>query len=119
MRETDTIEVLLYETANAVVPIEQWLDSLDRKSRARILARIAKIRSGNLGDWSSLTNAQGVCEFREFFGPGYRIYFARESQKIVILLCGSDKSDQKRTIKLASQYWLDYQQRSANDEVRE
>lgn len=50
MRESDTIEVLLYETASSVVPIEKWLDSLDRKSRARILARIAKIRSGNLGD---------------------------------------------------------------------
>jgi len=37
-----------------------------RETDARILARIAKIRSGNLGDWSSLTNAQGICEFREF-----------------------------------------------------
>ncbi len=112
MRGHDPIEVLLYETEKAVVPFEEWINGLDRKSRARILARIAKIRSGNLGDWKALSNTGGVCEFREFFGPGFRIYFARESQKIVILLCGSDKSEQKKAIKLASTYWQDYRQRS-------
>jgi len=115
MKEANAMDVLLYETDSSIVPIESWLDSLDRKSRARILARIAKIRTGNLGDWKALTNAEGVCEFREFFGPGYRIYFGRESQKIVILLCGSNKSDQKKAIKLASQYWKDYQRRQGQD----
>ena len=119
MKETDQIEVSLYETDGGAVPIEDWLDSLDRKSRARILARIAKIRSGNLGDWSALTNSKGVCEFREFFGPGYRIYFARESQKIILLLCGSDKSGQKKSIKLATQYWLEYQTRESDSMSQE
>lgn len=112
MGEVNNIDVLLYETEKVVVPFGSWLDGLDRKSRARILAKIAKIRTWSLGDWKALSNTGGGCELREFFGPGYRIYFGRESQQIMILLCVSDKSNQKKAIKLASSYCQDYQQRS-------
>jgi len=112
MKATVPIKVSIYEKADGSVPFEKWLDSLDIKARARLLARIAKVRSGNLGDWSSLKTAEGVCEFREFFGPGYRVYFARQEQQVILLLCGSDKSDQKKAIKLAVEYWLDYQNRA-------
>ena len=119
MKATNPIEVSSYQTASGAIPLEEWLDGLDKKSRSRLLARIAKVRAGNLGDWSALSETGGVCELREFFGPGFRIYFGREAEHIVLLLCGSDKSDQKKTIKLATSYWQDYQAGSGDTRGRQ
>jgi len=108
MKATTPIKVSSYKAESGVIPIEEWLDGLDRKSRSRLLARLAKVREGNLGDWSALSDTGGVCELREFFGPRFRIYFGREADDIVLLLCGSDKSDQKKAIKLAASYWQEH-----------
>lgn len=63
---------------------------------------------GNLGDHHSV--GEGVSELRFSFGPGYRIYYGIEDKKIILLLCGGDKSTQKRDIKKAIQYWKDYKE---------
>ena len=115
MKATKPIKVNSYMAESGAVPIEEWLDGLDRKSRSRLLARLAKVRAGNFGDWSALSDTGGVCELREFFGPGFRIYFGREADDIVLLLCGSDKSDQKKAIKLATSYWQEHQAGSGDN----
>ena len=53
-------------------------------------------------------NGYGVSELRLDFGSGYRIYFAEEGKTVVLLLCGGDKSTQKKDIKKAINYWKDY-----------
>ena len=111
MKPANPIQVSVYQTPTGSVPMEDWLDGLYRKARARLLARIAKVRSGNLGDWAALSEAGGVCELREFFGPGFRIYYGRPAEYTVVLLYGSDKSDQKKAIRLAVSYWQEYQSR--------
>ncbi len=74
-----------------------WLDGLsDLRGRARILARIERLRGGNFGDWKSLGN--GVGELRIDTGPGYRVYFTKVGSEIVILLAGGDKKAQARDI---------------------
>ena len=74
-----------------------WLSDLrDRESRARIVARIRRIEQGNLGDVKSL--GSGLGEVRIHHGPGYRLYFCRRGETLVILLCGGDKSAQERDI---------------------
>ncbi len=84
------------------VEFEDWLNGLrDRMARKRVLMRIARIQSGLLGDWKSL--GDGVSELRIDYGPGYRLYYTMRDQVIVILLCGSDKSDQDRAIRLAKE----------------
>lgn len=81
---------------------EDWLDGLrDRIARKRVLMRITKVQSGLLGDWKTIGG--GVSELRIDYGPGYRLYFTMRDQVIVILLCGSDKSDQDRAIRLAKE----------------
>ncbi len=83
------------------IKFENWLDGLsDRMAQKRIAMRVARIETGLLGDWKSV--GEGVSELRVDYGPGYRIYFTMREQVIVILLCGSDKSDQGRAIRQAT-----------------
>jgi len=89
------------------VPFDEWLDDLsDNKTVARILARLARVRQGNLGDCKSV--GEGVNELRLDYGPGYRIYFGQKGPTLIVLLCGGDKRAQERDIRLAKLYWREY-----------
>jgi putative addiction module killer protein len=78
----------------------RWLDRLgDIRARARVLVRIERIVAGNFGD--SKPVGQGLSELRIDYGPGYRVYFTKRGQRIVILLVGGDKSGQAADIKTA------------------
>jgi putative addiction module killer protein len=79
---------------------DDWLRRLpDSKGKARILARIKSAEHGNFGDCEPV--GDGVSEMRVHIGPGYRVYFTRQAQVVYVLLCGGDKSSQKRDIKRA------------------
>ncbi len=64
------------------------------------------VRLGNFGD--SKRVGDGIFELRIHTGAGYRIYYGREGDRVVILLCGGDKGTQKRDIQRAEEYWRDY-----------
>ena len=92
---------------NGKAPFVSWLESLkDKTVKYRIKERLDRITLGNLGDYKLI--AQGVAELRFNFGSGYRIYFGRRDEEIVLLLCGGDKSMQEQDIKKAKEYWKDY-----------
>jgi len=77
-----------------------WHDNLrDRIARARITARISLAEHGNLGDWKPVRD--GISEMRIDVGPGYRLYFTRRGNKVIVLLCGGDKAKQDIDIKRA------------------
>lgn len=77
-----------------------WLVCLkDKVGRARIVQRIRSAEHGNFGDCEPV--GEGVSEMRIHFGPGYRVYYTRRGDVIYLLLCGGDKSSQKRDIKRA------------------
>ena len=61
---------------------------------------------GNFGDSKSV--GEGVFEMRVHFGPGYRIYFAKQDRAVVVLLCGGEKKSQRADIQTAKAYWTDY-----------
>lgn len=77
--------------------------------RAKIRARIARVRAGNLGNCEP--EGGGVFELKIDFGPGYRVYFGEVGETIVILLRGGDKSTQIKDIKAARDNWADYWRR--------
>jgi putative addiction module killer protein len=104
------IEVIEYQTIDGRNPFRSWLLSLrDREARARVLVRLNRIRLGNFGDCRSVGG--GVSEFRIPYGPGYRVYFGRKGDSVVLLLCGGDKRTQSGDIALAQQYWAQYVER--------
>lgn len=77
-----------------------WIDELrDQQGRARILVRVERLAAGNPGDAKPV--GEGVSELRIDVGPGYRVYYTQQGQKIVILLAGGDKSTQATDIKTA------------------
>ncbi|MBI5938855.1 MAG: type II toxin-antitoxin system RelE/ParE family toxin [Caulobacterales bacterium] len=76
---------------------EAWLKSLaDRTAAAIIARRIRRVAVGNLGDAQSV--GDGVSELRVHHGPGYRVYFTRRENTVIVLLCGGDKGSQTRDI---------------------
>ena len=93
-------EVVALPAQDGQVPFEEWLDDLnDKRAVARILARLARVRQGNLGDCKSV--GEGVSELRVDYGPGYRVYFGQKGRTLVVLLCGGDKRTQDRDIRQA------------------
>jgi putative addiction module killer protein len=76
---------------------QAWLEGLsDGRAAERIAIRIARLRSGLIGDCKAVGG--GVSELRIDHGPGYRLYFVQRGRVLVILLCGGDKSSQRRDI---------------------
>jgi putative addiction module killer protein len=74
-----------------------WFAGLqDREARARITVRIRRLSLGNPGDVKPV--GSGVSEMRIDYGPGYRVYFVRRGDTVVVLLCGGDKRNQDRDI---------------------
>jgi len=111
------IIVRTYVTADGAEPFADWLTRLkDLNAIAAVDKRIARVRLGNLGDHKHIDG--GVYELRIHHGPGYRVYFGKEEQAIVILLCGGDKGSQQRDIVKAKRYWTDYgREDNANKEL--
>jgi len=87
-------------------PFRDWLSGLDVPTRARIQVRVLRFEEGNLGDHKLL--GDGVWEARLAFGPGYRVYFGKAKDAVVLLLLGGDKGSQTKDIKQAKRYWASY-----------
>ena len=100
-------KVVVFRAGDGQVPFEDWLDDLkDQRAVARVLARLARVRLGNLGDCKPV--GEGVSELRVDYGPGYRLYFGQKGQPLVVLLCGGDKRTQDRDIRRAKQFWHEF-----------
>lgn len=81
----------------------------DTAAQIAIAARLIRVRLGNFGDSKSV--GAGVQELKVSIGAGYRVYFGRDGEAVVILLCGGDKGSQKQDIEMSKAYWADYRRR--------
>jgi len=83
------------------IEFDNWLGSLkDRRDIFRISARIDRIEQGNLGDTKPI-KGEDFSEFRFFFGAGYRIYYTKKGETIILLLVGGNKDTQQKDIEKA------------------
>src|SRR5579862_8256905 len=100
----DVYVLKMLTLANDRCPFEDWYRNLRQpEARARIRARLARMRAGNFGDCKPVGG--GVSELRIDVGPGYRIYYAVHEQSIVVLIVGGDKSSQSDDIDVAKALW--------------
>jgi putative addiction module killer protein len=106
------MEIRHYLTASGVDVFQSWLDGLkDVKARVAILRRIDRIAEGNFGDDKFLRD--GVSEVRVDLGAGYRVYYGKHGETLVLLLCGGSKRTQAADIARAVEFWVDYRRRRA------
>ena len=78
----------------------RWLSGLrDVRTRMRLVARLRKASLGNLGNVKPV--GDGVWEMREFFGPGWRMYYVQRGDVLIVMLAGGDKSTQDKDIAAA------------------
>ena len=87
-------------TVIALPEFDDWLSNIkDRPTRIRLLRRLHKARRGLLGDVAPV--GEGVSEMREFFGPGWRMYFVERDGVLIVMLGGGNKSSQTEDISRA------------------
>lgn len=104
------MDIRIYSDSIGHAPFARWIETLtDQRGRAAIKARLLRVQAGNMGDCKPLRD--GVLELRIDHGPGYRVYLSRQGPVLVLLLCGSDKGDQERSIAKAVEYLADWKQR--------
>ena len=103
------MDVREYLAPNGESPFADWFDDLDSQAAAKVTVALVRIGQGNLSNVKGV--GSGVFEFRVNFGPGYRLYFGKDGETIVILLAGGTKTRQARDIENAQVRWQDYRDR--------
>ena len=103
------VEVREYLDRRGRSPFAAWSDGLNREAAAKVAAALARIQQGNLSNAKGI--GAGVHEYRIDFGPGYRIYFGKDGDRLVILVGGGTKKRQQEDINTALARWQDYKQR--------
>jgi putative addiction module killer protein len=94
-------------------PFGLWFERLDATAAAKVTVAITKLQMGNHSNVKSVGG--GIAEFKIDFGPGYRLYFGKDGNKLIILLCGGDKKTQSRDIEKARKYWQDYKRKKKEE----
>jgi putative addiction module killer protein len=98
-----------FEKTDGKSPFGQWFDDLDNHVAAHITVALTRLKEGNHSRVKPV--GRGVYEYAIDFGPEYRIYFAKDGDKIIILLQGGHKKRQQKDINQAIEYWQDYKTR--------
>ena len=109
MSRPSNYEILHYLTLNGREPYAEWLVDLDRSVAGRIEACVTRMKRGNFG--ATRCVGENVLELKIDFGPGYRVYYLRDGERIVVLLCAGDKGSQFNDISDARKYASDYWRR--------
>ena len=90
-------------------PFRAWFDKLNSEASRKVTTALYRMGLGNFSNAKSV--GAGVFECRINFGPGYRVYFGKDGEQIVILLAGGTKQHQQNDIKLSHERWEDYKLR--------
>ncbi len=103
------IELKEYEDTQGRSPFARWFNDLDPRAAARVTAYVTRLGNGNFSRVGGVGG--GVFECKIDFGPGYRVYFGKDGEKLIILLGGGTKKRQSHDIETARILWQDYKKR--------
>jgi putative addiction module killer protein len=98
--------VVHYLALDGRAPFERWFERLGPIERARIAVALDRLAAGNFTNVKPV--GAGMIELRIHFGPGYRVYFGRDGERIIVLLAGGTKKRQDQDITMARLAWRDY-----------
>lgn len=104
-----SIRVLEYLEPSGRSPFRHWFDDLEATTAARVGAYLYRLEEGNFSRVEGVGG--GVYELKVDFGPGYRVYFGKDGETVLILLGGSTKKRQRAAIGRAQAAWQDYKRR--------
>jgi len=107
------IEVREYLDAEEKSPYAKWFDRLNVAAAVKVTTAVHRMEQGNFSNVKGV--GAGVYEFRIDFGPGYRIYFGKDGDRLVILLAGGTKKRQDADITAAKANWCDYKRRKRQE----
>jgi putative addiction module killer protein len=94
-------------------PYRRWFDGLSARAAAKVAVAVTRMSLGNLSQVKSV--GHGVLERTIDWGPGYRVYFGRDGDALIILLGGGTKKGQQADIECAKERWEDYRSRKAKE----
>ena len=103
------VQVVEYLDPRGRSPFAAWFESLDANAAAKVAVALYRLEAGNFSNVKGI--GRGVLERRIDFGPGYRIYFAKDGETVLILFGGSGKQRQRQAILAAQECWADYKRR--------
>ncbi len=103
------IEVREYNDSGGRSPFAAWFDRLNAEAAVKVTTALTRLGQSNFSNIKSV--GAGVFECRIDFGPGYRVYFGKDGDRLVILLGGGTKKRQRRDIATAVARWQDYKER--------
>lgn len=103
------LSVVEYVGLDGRAPFGAWLQSLGGIEAAKVVVAVDRLAVGNFSNVKSV--GAGVFEVRIHYGPGYRVYFGRDGERIIVLLGGGTKQRQQRDIDAARNAWRDYRNR--------
>jgi putative addiction module killer protein len=109
MLPSKAVEVREYLDRDGRSPYAVWFDRLSREAAAKVTTALVRIHQGNFSNAKGV--GAGVYEYRIDSGPGYRIYFGKDGDRLVILVGGGTKKRQQADIGIALARWQDYKQR--------
>src|ERR1700683_1614434 len=95
------LELRYYLASDGGSPFEDWFSALAAQAAAKVAVTLARLEQGNLSNAKSV--GEGVLEYRIDWGPGYRVYFGRDGEALVVLLTGGTKERQPRDIETANE----------------
>jgi putative addiction module killer protein len=110
-RPVKKIEIREFLDAANRSAFARWFEGLNAAAAARVTVALTRLSQGNCSNVEGVGN--GVYELKIDFGPGYRIYFGKDGERIVILLGGSSKKRQSDAIAAAQAAWADYKRRKS------
>ena len=111
------VEVREYRDRGGRSPFRDWFDGLNSEAARKVTTALYRVGLDNFSSAKSV--GAGVYECRINFGPGYRVYFGKDGERIVILLGGGTKQRQQNDIRLALERWQDYKQRKKQQKEEE
>ena len=104
------LHIVRYQQEDGTEPYTEWFRKLrDGVAKISVSMRLRRMEMGNFGDCSPV--GEGVSELRIQTGPGYRVYFGRRGEFLVILLTGGSKSSQAVDIAKAKSLWTEWKRR--------